>query len=707
MTIEPAPSNQPKENPVQAANKPSLDRLFLPETIAVVGASDRPGSAGLLALSAIRKNFVGTVRAVNPTKSAVMGEIAYPSIRELPAVPDLAVLAIPGTASLEVVRECVELGVGGVLLFGSGFAEAGAEGAALQAELATIVEGTQTRLLGPNSLGFCDAERGTLATFLFAEESQPPNPGPLALVSQSGAIAEQLIARAEESGIGMNWMISTGNELNVNLTAGFEFLLERDSAEIIILFAESIKDPMHFMAAARRARDIGKPVIVIKTGRSEAGARAAVTHTASMAGPDRVFNQACRDLGLVRVNTVEEIIDVARVLASGRRATGSRLGIVSASGGGGVLAADLAEDAGLGVPILPEADQAKVRVHIPTFGSATNPIDVTSQGADDQARFQPILEAVVNSADIDAVTCVYSSHGPVAVKVAKTIVEVFKNTEIPMTAVWGSPEAASLDVFREAGFPYFTNPRNAVQALAAVARVQARTVDERPVPPLIVTHDSASCGICNTTQGGGLVLESDAQAFLTDYGVSSAQSRTVTSADAAAEAAAELGGTLVMKIVSEAVPHREKAGGITLNVSSEQQARDEFVRLGRIVPDLDARWAVLIQQQLPRGLEIVVGTQRDLDWGVTVLVGIGGTQTELINRSALRLAPVSSAAARDAVTEVFGNHLNAETTDAVAAIIRSVCDAMEAHPRIDSIDVNPLIVTPKGLIAVDGLISLH
>lgn len=692
---------------MQAANKPSLDRLFLPETIAVVGASDRPGSAGLLALSAIRKNFVGTVRAVNPTKSAVMGEIAYPSIRELPAVPDLAVLAIPGTASLEVVRECVELGVGGVLLFGSGFAEAGAEGAALQAELATIVEGTQTRLLGPNSLGFCDAERGTLATFLFAEESQPPNPGPLALVSQSGAIAEQLIARAEESGIGMNWMISTGNELNVNLTAGFEFLLERDSAEIIILFAESIKDPMHFMAAARRARDIGKPVIVIKTGRSEAGARAAVTHTASMAGPDRVFNQACRDLGLVRVNTVEEIIDVARVLASGRRATGSRLGIVSASGGGGVLAADLAEDAGLGVPILPEADQAKVRVHIPTFGSATNPIDVTSQGADDQARFQPILEAVVNSADIDAVTCVYSSHGPVAVKVAKTIVEVFKNTEIPMTAVWGSPEAASLDVFREAGFPYFTNPRNAVQALAAVARVQARTVDERPVPPLIVTHDSASCGICNTTQGGGLVLESDAQAFLTDYGVSSAQSRTVTSADAAAEAAAELGGTLVMKIVSEAVPHREKAGGITLNVSSEQQARDEFVRLGRIVPDLDARWAVLIQQQLPRGLEIVVGTQRDLDWGVTVLVGIGGTQTELINRSALRLAPVSSAAARDAVTEVFGNHLNAETTDAVAAIIRSVCDAMEAHPRIDSIDVNPLIVTPKGLIAVDGLISLH
>lgn len=686
----------------------SLDSLFLPNAIAVVGASDRPGSVGHLSFSAVRRNFAGKVYAVNHRYHQVMGEVAYPSVSQLPEMPDLVVLAVPAKAALPVVRECVELGIGGVLVFGSGFAETGPEGAALQAELAALVKGSSTRLLGPNSLGFFDASRGALASFLFADSTPPPRPGPLALASQSGGFAEQLLTKSEEDGIGMSWMISTGNELDVNLSSAFEFLLSQDSAEIIVLFAESINDPARFMACAERARALGRPVVVIKTGRSKAGARAAVTHTASMTGSDRVFAQACRDLGIIRVDTLDDVIDVARVLATGRSANGRRLAIVTASGGGGVLSADLAEDAGLEVPLLSDDEQTKIRDCIPGFGTANNPIDVTAQGAENHWAFRRILSTVANSPEVDLMACVFSTHGAVAVDVAKSIADVYTQTSMPMVAVWGSPEAASLDVFKSVGIPFFGNPRNALQALAAAAHVhtpdhQPAETDTAPRAP----HEGDQCALCKSSLGKGLVLEAEAQGFLSGYGIRSASSSSVRSADEALAAAGDLGFPLVMKLVTENVPHREKAGGISLNVLSEHQVRDEFARLSGIVPTPDADWYVLVQQQLPRGLEVVVGARRDPDWGVTALVGLGGTQTELINRSALRLAPVSPAAARGAVEDVFGDHLNDETTLALVEIIQNICAAMTDHPVIESIDVNPLIVTANGLIAVDALINLQ
>ncbi|MGV9867030.1 acetate--CoA ligase family protein [Rhodococcus koreensis] len=685
----------------------ALNKLFLPETIAVVGASETPGRVGHLSMAAISKHFVGQTIPVNPRYNQVMGIPAHATISDLPDVPDLAVVATPAQAALPVVRECVETGVGGVLVFGSGFAETGAEGAALQAELADLVKGTNTRLLGPNSLGFFDATRGTLASFLFAESTPAPRPGPLALVSQSGGFAEQLLARSEEAGLGMSWMISTGNELDINVSSGFEFLLEQDSAEIIVLFAESIKDPAKFVACAEKARATGRPVIVIKTGRSDAGARAAVTHTASMAGSDRVFAQICEDLGIVRVDTLDDVLDVARVLAPKRKATGQRLAIVTASGGGGVLAADLAEDAGLSVPLLSDAEQAKITSHIPGFGTANNPIDVTAQGAENNDAFRAILESVTDSPEIDMLACVFSSHGRVAIDVANTIADVYERTAKPVVAVWGSPEVESVEAFKRVGLPFFGNPRNALQALAATAKVHLAeakaAVEDRADTGAAVTGTDRA--LSPTSNESGLVLEAEAQAFLAKYGVRSAQSRAVRSPEEALTAARDLGFPLVLKLVAEHVPHREKAGGISLNVSSVQQVQDEFARLRDILPTQDSDWYILVQQQLPRGLEIVVGAQRDPDWGVTVLVGIGGTQTELINRSALRLAPVTSAAAVSAVQEVFGTHLKDDTVRDLAGTIQAVSAAMTEHPTIDSIDVNPLIVTPNGLVAVDALIS--
>jgi acyl-CoA synthetase (NDP forming) len=682
-----------------------VERLFLPESVAIVGASETPGRVGRLTFAAIKDRFVGSVLPVNPRRSEVLGVPAYASVSALPAVPDLAVLAVSASDVLPVARECVDAGVGGLVVFGSGFAETGGEGAGRQAELAALIDGSRTRLLGPNSLGFFDASRGLLASFLFADSTPPPMPGPLALISQSGGFAEQLLARSEDAGIGLGWMISIGNELDLNVASCLEFLLTQDTAEIIAVFAESIKDAPRFIAAGERARELGRPIVIIKTGRSVAGARAAVTHTASMAGSDRVFQQVCDDLGIARVDTLDDVVDVARVLTTRRRLHGPRLGIVTASGGGGVLAADLADDAGLTVPLLSERLQAEVRRYIPGFGTGANPIDVTAQGADSGDAFQRVLEGVAGSGEVDTVLCVFSSHGRVAIDVAETISRVYGETSIPFAAVWGSPEPASLDVLQRVRLPVFRNPRNAVKALAAAARVHAPTEAADGEPARAAVHDRERCPICTRATATRLVLEAEAHAFLAGYGVTHAASRATNTVSEAVAAAGDLGFPVVLKLVADHLPHREKAGAISFNVSTPRAVAEEYDRLRALLP-AGADGYVLVQQQLPRGDEVMVGASRDAAWGATVLVGIGGSHAELINRTALRLTPVSFAAAASAVRDVFAGHLDLATVDAVARVAQGVSLAMGDHPEIASIDINPLIVTPAGPVAVDALVAV-
>lgn len=677
-----------------------LERLFLPESIAVVGASSTPDSAGRLTLTALRRSFAGTVYAVNSRRTEVLGHTAYPSISALPEVPDLVVISVPANSAVEVIRECVQLGVGGVAVYSSGFAETGKEGARLQAEVRAVLRGSQTRLVGPNAIGYFHASRGTLASFLFAESSPLPQPGPIALASQSGGFAEQLLPRAEDAGLGMDWMISTGNELDVNISSSFEFLLGQQSAEIIVLFAETINDPERFLRCARRAQRIGRPVVMIKTGRSAAGARAATTHTASMAGSDRVFEEACRQFGIIRVETLDEVVDVARALVAGRRSTGNRVAIVTASGGGGVLAADLAEDAGLDVPLLSEPAQRGLRQLVPAFAAVSNPIDVTGKGAENAERFTQVISTVASSPEVDLVACLFSTHGQVAIDVARSIADAYAHTNRPMAVVWGSPEPTSRRILDEAGIPVYTNPRNAVRALAAIARMSPVDAADalagvRAAAPRSARFEGRS----------GFVLEDEAQALLAQYGVEVVPRVTARTAEAAATAASELGFPVVMKLVADDVLHREKVGGVALNVTSVEDVRAQFDRLTSISGSGAA--AVLLQPQLPRGLELVIGAQRQDGWGSTVLVGLGGTQTELIARSALRLAPLTEHSARSAVAEIFGHHLAPSAVDRAVEVMRAVETIMAEHPQIESLDINPLIVVRDRLVAVDGLISLR
>ena len=382
----------------------------------------------------------------------------------------------------------------------------------------------------------------------------------------------------------------------------------------------------------------------------------------------------------------------------------SRLGIVSASGGGGVLASDLADDAALAVPLLSIAVQDEVMRHIPPFGTPANPIDVTGQGPENRHDFAHVLDTIALSGEVDAVMCVFSSHGPIAVSVAETIAGAYERSGIPFVASWGSPDIAALDVFHAAGLPAYRNPRNAINALSAAAtlhspwtRSAGSTIEHPP-------HRSADCALCSDNSTGRLVLEAEAQQFLVQYGVVAAASREARGRDEAIAAAEELGYPLVLKLIAEQVPHREKAGAISFNVCSAAAVAHEFTRL----TDLAAPGtvcSVLVAEQLPRGVEVMVGASRDREWGTTVLVGIGGSHAELIDRSALRLSPLSTTAAASAVREVFLDHLDADAVDAVARVASGVARAMDDHPHIESIDINPLIITPGGPVAVDALIA--
>lgn len=695
-------------NRERIADAKSLRPLLAPRSIAVIGASNKPGRVGYEVLrNIVSGGFTGLVYAVNPNYKYVQCVQCVASPQDLPITPDLAVVAVPAEQVAGVVRACGLRGVRGLLLLTAGFSESGADGRGKQAEIIALAREYGMRLIGPNCLGVLNTDPAVRLNATFA--ALPMQPGGLGLVSQSGALGIAVVGAAARTGMGISEFVSIGNKADIS---GNDLLLaweHDDRTRVIALYLESFGNPRRFARIARRVAQ-HKPVVAIKAGRSVAGSRAGQSHTAAAAASDDVVDALFEQAGVIRVASMEQMLDAARVLCEQPLPAGPRVAIVGNSGGPGILAADAAEGAGLDVVTLSEATEAALREAVPSAASCRNPVDLgAAVGPEEMAA---ALDVLLAAAEVDAVLTVYTDTavhdaGEVTQRIAEVAADAVKpvvatRVGAPAGALSGGPKARAL--------PVFSFPEPAAAALAATVRYAAIRA-AAPVPvqrPAGVDLTAARRIVADAVEAGSEWLPAEAvEQLLRCYRIPVSPQRVVTDADAAVAAAAELGYPLAVKLARPGL-HKSDTGGVRLGIADDDRLRVVAAELGA-GPDEP----LLLQPMSAPGTEVIVGAVQHAQFGPVVMVGAGGVLAELFVDRTFRLAPIG---ADEAETMIAGLRLS-RLLDGyrgrpvvprafVADVVARVAALADDLPEIAELDLNPLICNADGLSVVDARIRL-
>jgi acyl-CoA synthetase (NDP forming)/GNAT superfamily N-acetyltransferase len=684
----------------QLAGNASVQPLLAPRSVVVVGAGHRPGSVGHEVLRNILDGgFTGTVYAVNPKRASVLGVSCVPTPAELPEAPDLAVIALPASAVLDAVRACGECGVRAAVLLGAGFGEAGPAGVALQNEVLAIAREHGMRLVGPNCIGVVNTDPAIRLNATFATLSG--RPGQLAVLAQSGAFGVALLAAADEVGLGVSQFVSVGNKIDIG---GNDLLLAWDGdpqTRVIAGYLESIGDPRRFARIARRVTR-RKPVLVVKSGRSEAGQAAGRSHTAAAASSDIAIDALFRSSGVIRLRTMRELLDAARVLCDQPLPRGPRVAIVGNSGGPEILAADAADEAGL---VVAQLDEPTAQVLLGIGVGAQNPLDLGAAVQPETAG--AVLRAVLASPSVDAVLTVFTGIAITdGAAMDDAIAAAAAASDKPVIAVAVGAPATTRELPGVARrLPTFTFAEEAAVALGVAHRYAQQQADPQPLPTRPHGVDpTAAQALIDTAMGDGRewLVPEDAFALLESYGIAVCPHAVVTDPDAAAEAAARLGYPLVAKL---AVPgmHKTEAGGIRLGIADEAHLRTAVLELADLG---DGR--VLLQPMIRGGTELIVGSVHDAQCGPLVMIGAGGVLTDILGDRAFGLAPLSEPEADRLISSLRSARLldgyrGAPVVDraAVNDLLVRLGALVDDLPEIAELDINPLIAGADGLHAVD------
>ncbi|MEU7004914.1 acetate--CoA ligase family protein [Nonomuraea sp. NPDC046570] len=682
-----------------------MDKLLAPTSIAMVGASNNTWSIGGMVTANLLRAFDGPVHPVHPRDTEIQGRKACPSIADLPEPVDLAVIAVPAGQVLGVVEQAAERGVGGAVILTSGFAEAGPEGKDLQQALADVSARTGIRLIGPNCIGYMNVAGGVMANFALLPNEPLPQPGPVALVSQSGGFGSYLTSKALLSGVRLGWFVTTGNEVDVNLAQTLRFLVERPEVGVLLTFSETLRDPETFIDAAVRAAELGKPMVMLKAGRTEAAAKAALSHTASVTGSAAVMDAVCEQYGVIVAQTMEEMLDLGLIFQDGRRPAGDRIAIMTTSGGAGVLLSDVAAQQGLTVPELPEDEQAALTELMPRpfYGSVLNPVDTTAQITGNPEAYGKVVNAVAGSPSVDMLTTVVWAHPGPAID---TVIDTYRSTTRPLAVLTNAPVVD----LTEAGVPTYTDPARAVGSLAALARFTTRPIPARaPYRPDEERRERARALLT----GGSPMLECDAKKLLALYGVPVTAEEFVHSPEDAARAAGSIGGPVALKAMSYQLPHKSDAGAVRLgvrDVPGEYAAM--LAEVARKAPQARIE-GVLVQQMVPARLELTCGMRRDPAFGPMVAAGLGGVLVEILAEAVLLRPPFDVRTARAALDGLAGGRLvsggrglSEEEAELVATVMTGLAELALDLPEVDEVDVNPLRVADGAVVAADGLVVI-
>jgi acyl-CoA synthetase (NDP forming) len=687
----------------------AIERLLKPRSVAVIGASADPAKTSGRPISYLRHHgYAGRIFPVNPRYQAIGGLTCYADVASLPETPDVAIVLLGPDKANEAVAALAARGTPAAIVLASGYGEVGELGRVRQEALKRAAGAM--RILGPNTIGLANLTDRIMLSASGALELDQLQAGNIAVVSQSGGILGSLLSRATAAGIGFSKLISTSNEVDLDLADFIDYLVDDDATDVIAIYMEGLRRPDVFRRASIHAAQAGKQIVVFKVGRSEAGARSAISHTGAMAGADDMYEALFRQVGIVRADRFTDLLDIPAAFATRRTLRGKRVAILTSTGGAGTLVADSLGMAGLETPPPGEDTASKLRAlqNDDQIVMDRNPIDVTLAGLQPELLKRAIA-TLLASPDYDAVVTVVGSSALANPGLASNAIKACLDTSEKPVFAYVSPHAPEvLKGLNQVGCPAFTTPESIASAFKAM-----RAHDRREAP---AAHQVAQSAF-DTPQAIGQLDETQARALFTHYGIASVREWRVNDAQAGQEHAATLKSPVVVKVLSSRITHKTEVGGVAVGVAPADVGRTISAMQSRVIertgitPD-----GFLLQEMVSGGTELILGFHRDPQLGASILVGMGGITAELFKDTAIRLLPVDRACALEMVESLttwpllngYRGRPSADVAALVDAIVAFASMAERLGDRLVEAEINPLFVLEKGrgVLAADGIAVL-
>ncbi len=715
-------------SPNQAANPPAplrgikeLSRLLAPDSIAVVGASDTAGSFGRRSMENILPGFSGRLYPVNPKRETILDVRCYPTLESLPEVPDCVVLVVPREQALDIVVRCARLGVGGIILYTSGFAETGiAERVAVQQEISRIALESGMRILGPNCVGIVNFVKDQALHFMPKFRDMPMIRGNIGLISQSGGLGYTVI-QALERGVGFSHYLSAGNSCDVDVCDLINYLVEDPDTRVIACIIEGVRDGARLLEAGRRALAAGKPLLIHKMGNSEISKRTALSHTGTLAGSHAAYRAAFARVGIVAVDNWEDLLEVACLFSKTGAPVASGVGVMASSGGAAVMAADKAQEWGVDLPAPAPATVDKLSGLVPDFGSISNPTDMTAETLKSFEMYGNCIRAFVEDPGYGMVVVpMISAQHPITADRARYICELATTLDKPLCLVWLNEwlQGPGSEVYEaSARVPLFRSMSRCMKAIAQWRDYhQNRARLLRPQAPALSPASCAGAALaCVAAAPARVLSETQAKAVLTCYEIAVPRQGMAHSADEAVRLAEAIGYPVVMKADSQDIAHKTEAGVVKLHLDSGEAVRrayDEIISAISRLPKGTQVAGISVQQMVRSDAEMMVGATVDPQFGPLVTCGFGGIAVEITQDVCTRLAPVGMEEAMEMIQSLRGYRLLTGFRNtpplAVQKFAQLICKVSEliaqTGAEIAEIDVNPVLLGQDHAVAADALV---
>lgn len=694
-----------------------LEGFFNPGSVAIVGASREEGKTGHSIISNIIKyGFPGKIYPVNPKASEIMGLTSYPNLISIEGDIDLAVIVIPPKFILDTIDECAKKGVKSAIIISAGFKETGGEGRRLETELVNKARGYGIRLLGPNCLGLIDT--GSMLNASFAA-GMPPK-GRIAFFSQSGALCTAILDWAVGNNVGFSKFISLGNKADLSELELIQYLADDPETSVILGYLEGVEKGREFMDEARKAAR-KKPLIVVKAGGTAAGARAASSHTGTLAGADRAFQAAFEQSGIIRAMSIEDLFDYALSFAGQPLPSGPRLAIITNAGGPGIIAADACERFRVELAELSGDTINKLRESLPPVAGFFNPVDVIGDARAD--RYEAAVNTVLSDPNVNGALVILTPQAMTEVEKTADIVASASRTGKPLIASFmgeASIRGAS-DILRKGGVPNYPYPERGVKSFASMVRYAQWLKETEPVIGAFDVNRDQVREIISSARGEGRLElgEKEAREVIKAYGFRIPKGMLARTSDEASIVAKGIGFPVVMKIASPDILHKTEVGGVRVGLSSEEEVERAFLEItsnaSRLMPKA-LIWGVSVQEMVKKGKEVIIGMSKDHNFGPMLMFGLGGIYVEVLKDVSFRIAPVGKTDVETMITEIRSFPLlkgvrgeAPADIDALVEGIQRLSQLVTDFPEIIEMDINPLVVLPKGegVIAIDARMTLE
>jgi acetate---CoA ligase (ADP-forming) len=695
----------------------SLESLFYPQSIAIIGASERMNRIGSRPIQYLLDNgYNGNIYPINPKYDQIAGLPCYPDLYHVPEKIDLAILALPESLVMTAIKQCAEKKVKSVIIFSSGFAETGSKGRELQDQILQITQKHGMRVLGPNCLGMFNHNNGVYATFSVSMSDGAPIKGRIGLVTQSGAFGSHVITSARERHIGFSCWVSTGNEMDIDVADCIAYLADKDDIDVIACYIEGVKDGEKFLNALSLAKENQKPVVLLKSGRSEVGKEAVQSHTASLVGSDEVFDVVFKQTGVYRVNTIEEFLNISYACTMVPLPKGNNVGVFSVSGGLGIMIADQLIEHSMKLPE-PSQNIKEELLNILPFAGVRNPFDITAQIINQPTLLRDFMDVVFSSQMEVDIAIVFLSHLGLSDSIFSNQLEILiemkeKYPDQPCIVVTlTKPEIRKS--LAEAGIFVCEDPTEAVKVVHALNYFRKKLSASSPMNQ---KWEQKHLDFSNSPQ---VLTEYKSKKYLKDYGIPCTKEGLAATLKEAILLAEEIGYPVVLKGMSADILHKTDSGLVHLKLGNKEDVKLAYNEIMKKMSEMGVNAeGVLVQEWVNcNGLEVIVGSKYDVVFGQMILVGLGGIFTEVFNDVSMRKAPVSTTEAEKMLRELrsyplFQGYRNQHSLDisALSELVSQFSHFVTDHKDIISeIDLNPVIVHPKGygVVTVDALITLN